>query len=165
MNEDKLSPTDLLNRRIMRYTSEARLLLVRNLCFGAAAACLVVVSQIIQVGAKDRALEVSVISGCVSMPLWIAAGAIYEYFLNLGKQSYPFLQSKPFRVCCGLLMIPAALGLLIEAGAAFWYLSEIAAWTFAGSTVLASVIVIFFRAALAGWWYGQAGPASKSKST
>ena len=149
---------------MMRYTSESRLLLTRNICFGSAAAGLVVISQIIQVGAKDRALEVAVVAGCVSMPLWIAAGTIFEYFLNLGKQSYPFLQSTRFQIFIGSLMVPAALGLLLETWAAVWYLSEIAAWAFGGSVVLASLIVVSFRAALASWWYGQKGPGSKQKT-
>ncbi len=164
MHENKLSATERLSRRMYQYPSESRLLLLRNLSFGSAAACLVVISQIIQVGAKDSALAASVTAGCVAMPLWIAVGAVFEYFLNLGKRSYPFLQKQSFRVCIALLMLVAGLGLLLEAGAAIWYLSVTAAWIFAGSVVVAVLSVALFQAVLANWWYGPNGPDAKDRA-
>ena len=98
------------------------------------------------------------------MPLWIAVGSIFEYFLNLGKRSYPFLQKQSFRLCVGLLMAVAGLGLLLEAGAAVWYLSETAAWIFAGSILIALLFVALFQTALARWWYGPTGPEAKDTS-
>src|SRR5258708_13764941 len=82
----KGTASDRLNRRASQYPSESRLLVSRNLAFGSAAACLVVIGDILHVGANDVTLEIAVVAGCVSMPLWIAVGTVYEFFVFLGKE-------------------------------------------------------------------------------
>lgn len=157
----KESPSERLNRRVNQHPSESRLLLARNLSYGSAAACLVVIAEVIQVGAKDRALEIAVVAGCISMPLWIAIGSIYECFVYLGKRSYPFFRRKLFRIAVGVTIAVAGLGLLTEVGAVAAYLSEIALWSYITSVTASAVLGAALWEVLARWWYESDGPGAK----
>ncbi len=154
-------PGERLSKRMNQYPSESRIILTRNLAFGSSAACLVVLSQIIQVGAKDKALEIAVIAGCISMPLWIAIGTVVECFVFLGKQSYPFMASPAFRNALGGAFFVAGVALLTEIGASVWYLSETAAWALACSIAVSFIVVAIFWEVLARWWYRPGGPGTK----
>jgi hypothetical protein len=154
------SLSDRLNERMNRYPSESRISLVRNLAFGAAATALVVFSQLLQVGATTTSLEVSIVAASATMPLWIVVGSIYEMFILLGKDSYPYLRSERFRNSIGGVVFLAGLSLVIEIGAAAWYLSEIACAVFAGSLILSATVFGVYMNSLAKWWYSSAGPES-----
>jgi hypothetical protein len=155
------SPSDRLTRRMNQYPSESRLLLTRNLSFGSAAAALAVVSQVIQVGAKEQLLQIAVIAGCVAMPLWVGIGTVIECLVFLGKQSYPFVRTAGFRAGMGLAVLVSGMSLLVEIGASAWYLSQIAAYAFIGSIGVSFVFVMMFWEILARWWYREGGPGAK----
>jgi hypothetical protein len=156
--------TDRLNRRVNQHPSESRILVTRNLSYGAAAAALIVMIEIIQIGAKDPALELAVQAACLSMPIWIAVGVIYEFFIFLGKASYPFLRKEAFQRSMGFFLLVAGVSLLIEIGSVAYYLSERSLWLFIGSIVGSLALVLAVWEVLARWWYGPQGPGSKEDS-
>jgi hypothetical protein len=140
----------------MRYPSESRFLLMRNLAYGSAAVCLVTLLQIIQIGAKDPALEISVYGTAVGMPLWVAVGSCYEYYILLGQKSYLH-----FHVAANYLSgisIIAGISLLTAIGGAIYYIVPDAIYAFATVGVLALVITLAFANHIAHWWYGALGP-------
>src|SRR5882724_4807216 len=87
------SNIDKLHLRLRRYPSHERLVLLRNLGYGGAAICLAVLVGLTQVGAKDSALKITVICASVALPAWLMLGAIFEYYIFLGKESYPHLRT------------------------------------------------------------------------
>ena len=88
----------MLTARVRRYPSHERLLLTRNLSYGAAAACLAVLVSLTQSGATGVALQISVYAASIALPVWLLVGAVYENYIYLGKPSYPHLRSKFFLV-------------------------------------------------------------------
>lgn len=162
MLKDQKSNSDRLLERMSRYPSESRLTLVRNLSYGASAACLVLLAEILEVGLKSEALEIALVGSVVGIPLWIAVGGLYEMFLNLGKQSYPYLRTKAYQNTAGLLMLTAGFALVTAVGAAIWHLSFLAFVGFCCASVLAIVSQFVFAHLFANWWYSSKGPGAGS---
>lgn len=81
------SKTDRLATRMRRYASAEQLILMRNLGYGGAAACLVILVQLAQVGTGEIPLKVTVVATSVSLPLWLMLGATYELYIFLGKKA------------------------------------------------------------------------------
>src|SRR5579885_3628832 len=71
-----------------RTRSEGQLVLARNSATGAAAVCLAILLQLVQVSPLDNALVVSVWGAAVGLPLWIGLALNAETYLNVGKRSY-----------------------------------------------------------------------------
>jgi hypothetical protein len=162
--ESKKSKFDRLTGKMLSNPSEGKLLLSRNLSFGGAAACLVILSQIIQVGAKDEALEISVVGAAVGIPLWIAVGSIHEFFIALGKRSYPFLRKKGLQNAVGGVMFFAGCALFTAVGGAVWYLSQVAFWAFLATIFSSLAMIACFQWAIARWWYSENGPQPNDAS-
>jgi len=148
-----------------KYPSVERLMLMRNLGYGGAAACLVVLVGLTQVGAKDPALRVSVLSASVALPLWLLLGGIYEGYILLGKQSYAHLRTKFAANFIGLIALAAAAGSLGATGGVIWFLMPEAAWAFGAVAVVAIALAGIFNMFLARWWFGTGGPGSNSGGT
>lgn len=145
------SKSDRLNERMRRYASHERLLLMRNLGYGASAACLVILVGLTQVGAKDIALMVSVYSASIALPVWLLIGAIYEHYLFLGKQSYPHLRTKFYYGLVGLAYTVAGLGIVVATGGIIWFLLPEAAYAFIASSLVAFMLGGIFQVHLARW--------------
>ena len=137
-----------------------RLLLLRNLGYGGAAASLVILVQLVQVGAKDFSLQLTVLALSVALPLWLSLGATYEFYIFLGKQSYPHLRTKFAKSFFGLIMFVAGIALVVAIGGIFWYLLPDAVWVYAVTSVLCVALVAVFNVLLARWWFGVGGPGS-----
>lgn len=144
-----------------RYASHDRLLLLRNLGYGGAAVCLVVLVGLIQIGAKDIALKVSVYSASVALPFWLLIGAIYEYYIFLGKQSYPHLRTKFVSSLVNFCFLIAGFGMIGATSGIVWFLLPEAAYAFGVSTLIAFSLGVIFQAQLARWWFLDGGPDTK----
>jgi len=154
------SNIDRLAKRMERYASAERLILMRNLGYGGAAACLVILAQLAQVGAEEISLKVTVVATSISLPLWFLLGASYECYIFLGKQSYTHLRTEFAQNFLGFVMMTAGLALIAAIGGLIWYLMPEAVFAF-GITILFSIILaIVFYNIIARWWFGSEGPGS-----
>ena len=111
-----LRKSDLLTQRIRRYPSSERMILLRNLGYGGAAACLAILAGLAQVGAKDPALKVSVYAASIALPAWLLIGSVFDYYIFLGKQSYGHLQGKFAVALTSTLYAVAGLGMFVATG-------------------------------------------------
>ena len=161
---EKISTTmDRFIARSQRAPTPESLAVSRNTSLGAAAACLVVLSQVIQVGAKDMALEVSVIASCVAMPLLIGVATIYELFIYLGSPSYEFMARKQFVSILSAMWGIGGIAVFVTIGGAAYFLSANAFWVLISVTVVAFLVVAAFYQGFSAWWYGSAGPGRDEK--
>jgi len=153
-----------LTQRLQRYPSEGRLILGRNLALGAAAACLVILVQILQVGAKDEALTLSVVAIAVGIPLWFLIAVLYEYYIYLGARSYPHLRGRFAPHLVGVVGGVAGLALFAAVGGVIWHLVPDALFAFLGASAAALVLYYVFHATLARWWFTNGGPGANESS-
>lgn len=158
MTKKTPSNFDRLLERASRYPSESRLSLVRNLSYGAAAVCMVILVETLEVGVKSDALEVALIGAAVGIPLWIAVGTMYELYLNLGKQSYPHIRTMPAQVIIAFVMLPACFAILSCVGAVLWHLSMFAFVAFSAVVIVAFAATLIFAYQMANWWFSKDGP-------
>jgi hypothetical protein len=77
--------------------TETSLAMARNAAIGAVVGGLAVLVQILQMGASDTALTVSIIACAISIPISVAIGSCFELYLFLGPQSYPHFRT-PFGI-------------------------------------------------------------------
>jgi hypothetical protein len=155
------SKSDRLSERIRRYPSHDRLLLMRNLGYGGAAACLVILLGLTQIGTKFIALKISVFSASIALPFWLLIGTIYEYYIFLGKLSYLHLRTKFLIGLVGFSFVVASLGIAIATGGVIWFLLPEAAYAFSASGLIAFALGGIFQAHLARWWFREAGSSEK----
>lgn len=134
---------------------------MRNLGYSGSAVCLVILVGLTQIGAKDIALKISVYSASIALPIWLLIGAIYEYYIFLGKQSYPHLRTKFFSGLVGIAFTVAGLGMVGATGGIIWFLIPEAAYAFAASSLVAFFLGAFFQVHLARWWFREGGPGTK----
>ena len=156
----KISSYNRLERESWLRTDKAQLHLSRNLSLGAAAACLILLSQILTIGAKDLALEVSVIAAAIGMPLWIMLAVVCEVYISLGEDIYPHIRNKWVQRIYIWILLLASFALVISVGGVIWHLTELGVKAYI-VTILISVFVgygIIFMAAR--WWYGTNGPGN-----
>jgi hypothetical protein len=160
----KPSRIDLLSERLRQFASIERLMLMRNLGYGGAAACLVVLVGLTQVGAKEVSLKVSVFSAAFALPLWLLLGGIYELYIFLGKQSYPHLRSKFAVHFTSVVFLFAGLGSVATTTGVIWFLVPEAAMLFLGTCVLVAILGSIFHVLLARWWFGVGGPGASGSN-
>ncbi len=139
---------------------ESVIALSRTLAFGAAAVCLAIVVQILQIGASDLPLMVSLYASAVAMPLWLCAGVCLECYLYFGPRSFAHY-SLAFRSrAMKLIHFAAAASLFAAIAGVVYHLSVAAFWLFFVTTIVATVLYAAFFGNLANWWYGLNGPGS-----
>jgi hypothetical protein len=137
---------------------EDRLMLLRNISYGAAAACLVVLAGLAQVGAKETALKLSVFGCVVGAPMWLLFGGCLEYYLLLGRKSYQHFQLLSTRSFFAITAVLGCLGLFAGVSGIAWFLIPAAGVAF---FILAAFSVFFFYRftySLAAWWFSDSGP-------
>ena len=149
-----------LLERINRFPTAEGIALARNLAYGGAAACLVMLTQILQLNATDTALDVSVFGAAIALPLWIATGTIYEFFMTLGERSHAFMRRKALQTLVTAIMLPAILALFASVGGMIWHLSHVAFGIFVLMTCVAIIYVLAFQHVLGIWWYREGGPGA-----
>lgn len=150
-------------KRMYRYASFDRLLLMRNLSYGSAAASLVILLALIQIGAKNTFIQVSTISISASLPLWMLLGGIYEYYIFLGKESYPHFRKKSTLNFVGAVLFFAGLGMITSLGCMLWFLMPESTYIFGAACLISIVIFIAFHASIQSWWFSSEGPEPEEK--
>lgn len=133
-------------KKLWRYVSESKLLLMRNLSFGGAGICVAVILVLTQVGIKDIFYLVALTSASIATPAWVALASSYETYIFLGKRSYAHLRSPLTQHLLAPMMLTGAIGLLVSLTALIWHLSELAVECFAGSAVSMTALSL---------WLGQ----------
>lgn len=137
-------------------------MLMRNLGYGGAAACLVVLIGLTQVGAKEISLKISVFSAAFALPLWVLLGGIYELYIFLGRQSYPHLRSRFAAQFTSAVFLLAGLGSVATTAGVIWFLVPEASIIFLTMCVLVATIGSIFHVFLARWWFSAGGPGASS---
>lgn len=155
------SKSDRLVERMKRYVSHDRLLITRNLSYGAAAACLVILVGLAQISIHTTALEISVYSASIALPIWLLIGGVYEYYIFLGKQSYPHMRTKLFTRFVGVNFSVAGLGTLGATGGIVWQELPKAIYAFGASALIALILIMAFQNHMAHWWFRDGGPGAK----
>lgn len=161
----QISSLDRLSQESERKTNERTLLLNRNLAFGAAAACLVILSQLVQEGPSAHFLEISATAAAIGMPLWIVIGSIYEIFIILGKGSYPYLRVQSVNKAITWLWSFAGICLVIAIAGIAKHISERTFLMFITSIVVSFYLGARFYINLGRWLYGDRKPGEKKRGS
>lgn len=156
--QSQSTKNERFNNRLHRYASIERLMLMRNLGYGGAAASLVILLGLIQVGAKSLFLQVSILSISASLPLWLLIGGIYELYIFLGKESYSHLRKKSTYVFFGAITLAAGLSMFVSIGGIIWFLMPEAAYVFGAVALVCIISGGLFHDSLQSWWFGPDGP-------
>ena len=127
-------------RGLLRYMSESKLELMRNLSFAASGTLLANILLIAQIGIKDLPLRVSVFASAIALPIWIAHASIYEAYIFRGRSSYQHLRSNFSIRLVSTLTFAGGLGFYIAILAMVWHLDFIAASAFFVSSMVALMI-------------------------
>ncbi len=163
MDAKHVEITTRLVQRLQRGAGDKFISLSRTFAFGGAAVCLAILTQILQVGATDIALLISVGACAIAMPLWIFLGLLLESYLHLGPASFPqfaLIQT------VSIIKWANALGLiaiLVAIAGVFFYLSLICFLLFIAATLVAVILYANFFTSVAVWWF-EAGPGSTEHS-
>jgi len=128
-------------RKLWRHVSQGKLGLMRGLSFGAAGFLAANTLVLVQVGVTHTSLRVSLFSGAISLPLWVAMASVFESYIFHGRQSYQHLKSDFTINLVSSIMLTAAFGLLITVASLVWYLSFIAAVCFIVSCIFSFCIM------------------------
>jgi|SRR5665213_228083 len=160
MDPIRYTKWDRMLNRTGGQPTENSFMLLRNLAFGGAAACLVVLTQIIPLGVTADSLRISVYSAAAGMPFFVGAGGIFEFFITLEKPSYSFMWNDGPRILASGLLLLGGASILGVIGGVTWYLSSTAFWIFVAATVFTLLYVSAFQAVLGLWWYREGGPGA-----
>lgn len=139
-------------------------MLMRNLSYGGAAASLVILLGLIQIGTKNNFIQVSTISISGSLPLWLLLGAIYEFYIFLGKESYPHFRKKSTLNFLGVILLLAGSGMVTSIGCILWFLLPEATYIFGAASLISLVLGGLFHTFLQRWWFGPDGPEPEEEN-
>lgn len=139
-------------------------MLMRNLSYGSAAAALVILLGLIQIGARNIFIQASTISISASLPLWLLLGGIYEFYIFLGKESYPHFRKKSTLNFLGAILFFAGLGMVVSIGSIFWFILPEAMYIFGAASLISLVLGGLFHTFLQRWWFGPDGPEPEEKN-
>lgn len=143
-----------------RFMSAERLAIRRNMGYGGAAACFLIIMGIMQVGANDVALRMSTIAASVGLPFWLINGATYELFIFAGKQSDIFRRSKLAKDYIEVITHIAGVALAFAVCCIVFYLVEDETWFFVVACIVALILFYSFSIFLARWWFSEDGPGA-----
>jgi cobalamin synthase len=130
-------------RKVWRHVSQSKLGLMRGISLGAAGFLAANTLVLVQVGVTHASLQVSLFSGAISLPLWVAIASVFESYIFQGRPSYSHLRSNFTINLVYTVMCLASLGLLITIVSIIWYLSFIAAICFIISGIFALCIMTY----------------------
>jgi cobalamin synthase len=152
-----------LSKRLDRYMSAERLILMRNLSYGAAATSLIILVCLVKVGVKEFPLRICMYGVAIALPLWFVLGGFYEMYIFLGKKSFPHLQTRFSQYFVQLVVLTAGIALVTAVGSLFFYLSPAAAYAFGLTALLGFWLVLKSWESLALWWFRDDGPGSRDE--
>jgi len=157
----QLTKFDRFSKRLSRYTSMERLILLRGLAYGGAASCLIIIVQLAQIGSGEFSLQVAVVAASIGLPLWLVLGVTSEVYISLGKQSYPHFRSNLSQYFFGMLLAFGGTALAAAVGGILWHILPEAAVIFGIATMACVLVVNLFHWWVAHWWFGENGPNSR----
>lgn len=147
------SSSDQLTAQLERYPSLPKLQLMRNMSYGAGAACLVMITQLIEVGVSSDWLQWSLIASSIALTMWLCTGTILEYYILVGPKSYAHLRTQTGKSFLGGSSILSGLALIASIAMFLFHLLPIAAYIFGAAIFFAFAVSIAFHNALAVWYF------------
>ena len=137
--------TELINR----YPSEFKFHMYRNFSFGAGGMQLLILMLLAQIGSESKALTICLYSSVLGMPMWVALGWVFEYYILVGKKSYPHYKSTSGQAIFGIAYLIAGLSMLVSICSIMYQLDSTALWLFGVGVFVALTISINFHKSLA----------------
>jgi type IV secretory pathway TrbD component len=154
-----LSAVERLSERTLQMTSLEQFQIMRNLCLGGAAACLVVLGGLLQVSVKTGwEFNLSVWAAALSLPIWFTSSSIFETYVLIGPRSFPHFHFVKMRWTIIILMCLAGFLLWMAVGCVVAMLNFYAALGYAASTVIMVLVLRKVDKMRAEWWFSDAGP-------
>jgi hypothetical protein len=147
-----------LNAHIQRYPSLDRLMMMRNVCFGSAAACLIVLIGSFQATKGSTVFGVSTACNAFAIPLWLIAGMGYENYIFIGKRSYAHFRTKFVQAYFAGIVATAGILTWVGVGTFIDLLSELAAVFYVAASLVAIVLGSIFHRLMATWWCSNVAP-------
>jgi hypothetical protein len=154
-----LSASQRLSERTLKMTSLEQFQIMRNLCLGGAAACLVVLGGLLQVSVKNGwEFNLAVWAAALSLPIWFASSSVFEAYILLGPRSFLHFHLPKMRRMTGLLLFFGGLTLWTAVGCVVAMLNFHAAFGYSAITLAMVVVLSKVDKLLAEWWFSDSGP-------
>lgn len=133
----------------------------RNAALGGAAACLVILTGLLQVTDKSsNAFFSAALFISVSLPCWVATSSTYETYVLLGVETLPHLQSTTMKKLLTVLLGVSGFSLWGSVASTLAILSGYAAGAFVAMSLAALVFASMTNLLLARWWFRPGGPGA-----
>jgi type IV secretory pathway TrbD component len=148
--------TDRLGDEILHARTLDQVSLLRNVCLGGAAACLVILTGLLQVSDKSGvAFSAATWLVALSLPLWILSSSTYEGYILLGERSFGHLNMPATRKLLVALFGTAGFALWGAVGSLIGVLEEGAVIGYIVISVL--MVIAGFKAnkSLATWLFSE----------
>jgi uncharacterized membrane protein len=144
-----------LAERMNSEPTEARLAMTRNMYFGAAGVCLLVLTLLVEVGGGTLALRLSLLASAVGIPVFVLLGKIHEYYIILGERSYAHLRLVRTQALIGFLVMIGGFALLVAVAGLLHASYPPATKVFIVAIVVAGLIQAWFHLRLERWFAQQ----------
>ncbi len=144
-----------LNRLSSRYPSQSKLQMYRNLCFSAAGVCLVVILVVFQSGEDTLPLTISIYSASISIPLWLAYGSLYEFYILIGPRSYSHFRNRFNGNWDAVPVLVAGTGLIATVGGVLYQIRPLALYLFLGAGAVGMALIYLFSFSLSDHIFGD----------
>jgi hypothetical protein len=120
------SEIELHNNQLSERDTAQILTLYRNMGFGAAATCLIILLSIAQIRETHIALKISTFSAIIGIPPWLLLSLIYDHHLVIGKQIYGHIETPFMGILIRILILFGGLGLVFAVVGITYFLDPIA---------------------------------------
>lgn len=149
MSEENITNIDRLSNLMYKNTNESKFYMMRNMSYGASGINLVIILLLVQVWNNSIELKISLYSSCISMPLMLCSGIIYEFYILSGKRSYEHYRDPLSKGIFSSLLLSGGISLLTSICAIVYFLDSSALWALGGSIIASFLIVSVFNHSLA----------------
>jgi len=153
--------TDRLSDETLHARTLDQVSLLRNVCLGGAAACLVVLTGLLQVSEKSGiAFSGATWLVALSLPLWILSSSTYEGYILLGERSFDHLNMPSTRKLLVASFGTAGFALWGAVGCLIGVLEEGAVFGYVVVSMVAVIAGIKANKSLATWLFSEADTQS-----
>jgi hypothetical protein len=135
--------------RAMREPTPSTFTLWRNSALGAAAVCIAILVQMLQLPVLDTALLVSIFCCAVGIPCLVSSAMLFEIYIVIGDAAY-----RHARTGRRLSEVPYTIGGIASVGALFfsiYHLSPAAAYAFLAVSLFCYLYLSLFALAVGTW--------------
>ena len=133
----------------LRYPSESKFHMYRNVSYGAAGILLLLIVLLAQISEGAKSLTICLYSSALGLPIWVCQGALYEYYILLGKRSYSHYRSSLGRAILGITFSLAGMSTLVSICSLLYYLDKTSLWIFFASLFTTVIVFYVFHCSLA----------------